>query len=69
MITRVAPYFFLRDMLVLGGHKLVEGGEHKHHEHTRRKGCVQDELQEVFEVPSPHTVIHPGAMMIHLENV
>jgi hypothetical protein len=56
-------------MLILGGHKLVEGGEHKHHEHPRRQGCVQDELQEVLQVPRPYTVVHPGAMMIHLENV
>jgi len=55
-------------MLVLGDHELVEGGEHQHYEHGRCYSCVKDELQEVLQVPSPYTVIYPGAMMIHLES-
>ena len=54
-------------MFVLGDHQLVEGGKHEHHEHGRCKSCVEDELQEVLHVPSPYTVIDPGAVMIHLD--
>lgn len=34
----------------------------------RAQQYVNDELHEVFVITLPHTIIYPGAVVIHLEN-
>lgn len=56
-------------MLAFWDHELIKGGEHKEYEHRCCQSCIENELQEVFEIGCANTIINPGAVMIHLHTL